>query len=492
MDIKPRIFIASSSDNVKYAHAVHRFLNNSYAYTKLWETAVAPGEYTLPSLLQTFDDYDFGIFLFSEDDIVKIRNREYSNVRDNVLFEFGLFVGKHGQNSAFILTPQAYLSRGRLASDLFGITVSVFDSSRDENDYIDAISSECLTILAKIKRINSDDSRKKTLSDNPNFGICVHEANMFSELVQLISEANEKLVFYITCNERLIVFDLFIAILYARLNRVTIDIHYFPQIQKHTNSYSIEIFKQLGCNTKEYPIGESPSTIAFIADPENEDYGKMIVKTERFTRKNVYAYSYKGSIHFQAIKSVSNDFQKLPLLSAEYIPTIQRVSEIEIEKAFENIPLYKQNNCVVSVVDVAVTDTFPQADNLVREFKIKQIALLNKIYFKFNFDMYEATNVVLANGKKHLIVPPVLEEQNGKLLVAEGHTRLFMNKDSSKKIKCVKIVGMTMGLPSEPTKWDKIQIAPDSVFKLSTVKEEDLQRTRKIEKYLHRADWFCD
>lgn len=492
MDKKPRIFIASSKDNVKYAHAVHRFLNNSYAYTKLWETAVAPGEYTLPALLQTFDDYDFGIFLFSEDDIVNIRNREYSNVRDNVLFEFGLFIGKHGQNSAFILTPQSYLSSGRIASDLFGITVSSFDCSREENDFIDAISSECLTILAKIKRVNSEEDRKKTLSDNPNFGICVHEANMFSELVELISEANEKLVFYITCNERLIVFDLFIAILFARLNKVSIDVHYFPQIQKHTNSYSIEIFKQLGCNTKEYPIGESPNTIAFIADPENEDCSKMIVKTERFTRKNIYAYSYKGSIHFQAIKSVSNDFQKLPSLDKDYIPTIKKVTETEIKDAFNKIPLYKQNNCTTSIVEVAVSETYPQSDNLVREFKIRQISILNKIYSKFDFELYEPTNVILSNGKTHLIVPPVLEEQKGKLLVAEGHTRLFMNKESKKKIKCIKVVGMTIALPSEPTNWNKIQIAPDSVFKLSTVKEEDLQKTRKIEKYLHRADWFID
>ena len=65
MEKKPRIFIASSKDNVEYAHAVHRYLNNNYAYTKLWETAVEPGEYTLPALLKTFDDYDFGIFVFS-------------------------------------------------------------------------------------------------------------------------------------------------------------------------------------------------------------------------------------------------------------------------------------------------------------------------------------------------------------------------------------------------------------------------------------------
>ncbi|MDD4353780.1 MAG: nucleotide-binding protein, partial [Candidatus Nanoarchaeia archaeon] len=101
MEQKPRIFIGSSKENVKYAHAIHMFLNNQYAYTKLWETAVKTSEYTLPALIKTFEEYDYGIFIFSEDDIVKIRKKNYQTVRDNVLFEFGLFIGKHGLENAF-------------------------------------------------------------------------------------------------------------------------------------------------------------------------------------------------------------------------------------------------------------------------------------------------------------------------------------------------------------------------------------------------------
>ena len=148
---KPRIFIASSTEHIKSAHAIHMFLNNSYAHTKLWETAVEPGDYTLPALIKTFEDYDYGIFVFAADDIIKIREKNYEIVRDNVLFEFGLFIGKNGLENAFIICPQTYLKGGRIPSDLFGITVSTFDSDRPKEELQDAVSSSCLKILSKIE-----------------------------------------------------------------------------------------------------------------------------------------------------------------------------------------------------------------------------------------------------------------------------------------------------------------------------------------------------
>lgn len=487
MEEKPRIFIASSTENIAYAHAVHRFLNNNYAETKLWETAVKPSEFTLPSLIKCFNDYDYGIFIFSDDDILNIRNKNYTNVRDNVLFEFGVFIGKHSQNNAFILSPKEYLDTGRIASDLFGITITTFDSKRIENDFIDTISSGCLSILSKI---NTLQTNKTTTLENHNSTICIHEANMYSELVELISHAKENIIITITSNERFIAFDLFISFLFARLHDVEIDIHYYPLVNKDTNSYSIEILKQLGCNTKEYPIGESPNFVNFIADPLNEDYCRMVVKTERSNRKPVYAYSYKGSIHYHAIKTI---FSTIPTLNNQqnyYRPTLQKVSDDIIIKAFLNVPLYSQYNCIISRESVSVSDTLPQSDNLVREFKMKQISTLNKIYIQNKFALYEPISVLLKNGETHFIIPPVVEVHENKLLVAEGHTRLYIHRKSREKIICIKVEGISLPLPSAPTNWKNIKLAPDSLFKLITTNEDDVQRTRKIERYTHKADWF--
>src|SRR6202040_953388 len=43
--------------------------------------------------MQTTDSYDLGVFVFDADDVAVIRDNKTPTVRDNVLFELGLFIG---------------------------------------------------------------------------------------------------------------------------------------------------------------------------------------------------------------------------------------------------------------------------------------------------------------------------------------------------------------------------------------------------------------
>src|ERR1700731_3562244 len=43
--------------------------------------------------MQTTDSYDFGVFVFDADDVAVLRDNKTPTVRDNVLFELGLFIG---------------------------------------------------------------------------------------------------------------------------------------------------------------------------------------------------------------------------------------------------------------------------------------------------------------------------------------------------------------------------------------------------------------
>jgi CAP12/Pycsar effector protein, TIR domain len=47
-------------------------------------------------MVKAVDGFDFGVFIFRPDDVVTMRKKEYSAVRDNVVFELGVFVGKLG------------------------------------------------------------------------------------------------------------------------------------------------------------------------------------------------------------------------------------------------------------------------------------------------------------------------------------------------------------------------------------------------------------
>ena len=55
-------------------------------------------ENTLDALIKSLDEWDFGIFVFSADDVLKLRERTYSAPRDNVVLEFGLFAGRLGKS----------------------------------------------------------------------------------------------------------------------------------------------------------------------------------------------------------------------------------------------------------------------------------------------------------------------------------------------------------------------------------------------------------
>jgi predicted nucleotide-binding protein len=63
------------------------------------------GNTTLHDLIEEVNKSDFGIFVFSDDDMSIIRGTESSTVRDNVLYEQGLYTEKLGRYNTFIIKP---------------------------------------------------------------------------------------------------------------------------------------------------------------------------------------------------------------------------------------------------------------------------------------------------------------------------------------------------------------------------------------------------
>ncbi|WP_164617869.1 TIR domain-containing protein, partial [Pseudomonas viridiflava] len=86
--------------------------------TKLWDNAFDLSSVTITSLLQRAKDADFGVFVFHPDDQTLIRGEEFLSVRDNVLFELGIFIGALGIEKCFIVAPKSKRSLFRLPTDL--------------------------------------------------------------------------------------------------------------------------------------------------------------------------------------------------------------------------------------------------------------------------------------------------------------------------------------------------------------------------------------
>lgn len=152
--MKPKVFIGSSREGVKIADAIH--YNLAYdAECTVWKDGVFQlSSNTLSALIEALRNSDFGVFVFSPDDLTVMRNASSSTVRDNVLFELGLFIGRLGQDRCFFLIPDS-ASDLRLPSDLAGITPGHYESNRSDGNWMAALNPACMQIKMQMARLKS-------------------------------------------------------------------------------------------------------------------------------------------------------------------------------------------------------------------------------------------------------------------------------------------------------------------------------------------------
>lgn len=152
-EMKPRAFVGSSVEGLNVAYAVQQNLMHDAEVT-VWDQGVFElSSTTIESLTKTLGENDFGIFVFSRDDLVKIRNKELPAVRDNVLFEFGLFIGRMGRERVFFLLPTD--GELHLPSDLLGVTAGRYDATRSDGSMQAATGPACHQIRTQMKALGA-------------------------------------------------------------------------------------------------------------------------------------------------------------------------------------------------------------------------------------------------------------------------------------------------------------------------------------------------
>ena len=135
-----RIFIGSSGEQLEIARAVQSNLSDEFVADVWTDGTFPPSHYTFDSLLADVTTRDFGVFVFAPDDELKSRGSTRKVVRDNVLFEAGLFAGRLGRDRVFMLTPKGFA----MPSDLIGITTVRYDPKRfDRSNPKSSMASSC-------------------------------------------------------------------------------------------------------------------------------------------------------------------------------------------------------------------------------------------------------------------------------------------------------------------------------------------------------------
>jgi hypothetical protein len=140
--VKKRLFIGSARESLDVAYAVQEELDRALEVTVWTQGIFEPTRTTMESLTEQPQKFDAALFVFTPDDMTILRGEPKRIVRDNVIFELGLFVGALGRKQSFILVPRRSEDL-HLPSDLAGVVPLDYDPHRQDGNLNAAVGPAC-------------------------------------------------------------------------------------------------------------------------------------------------------------------------------------------------------------------------------------------------------------------------------------------------------------------------------------------------------------
>ncbi len=124
----PKLFIISSTEALDVAREIQAQLEYD-VFSTVWSQGVFfAGGYPLEALEKAVSESDFAVAVAQPDDIVETRGRRFATLRDNVLFELGIFMGKLTRHRAILVHPR--VAGLKIPSDLHGLTLASYDPGK--------------------------------------------------------------------------------------------------------------------------------------------------------------------------------------------------------------------------------------------------------------------------------------------------------------------------------------------------------------------------
>ncbi|MEM7186000.1 MAG: nucleotide-binding protein [Bacteroidota bacterium] len=143
---KPKVFIGSSVEGLNVAEEVFAQIMDKCEVTMWKHGLFLPGLYPMEVLEKQLKSNQFAILVATPDDKLEKRSESFEAMRDNVLFEFGLFTGLLGRKRTFLLMPKNSLLN--IPSDLAGLMPAFYEEERI-NSNIEAAIEESVRLILK-------------------------------------------------------------------------------------------------------------------------------------------------------------------------------------------------------------------------------------------------------------------------------------------------------------------------------------------------------
>lgn len=178
--MKPRIFIGSSKEGLIVAERIKQFFSSDYD-CYLWNDNIFKhNQGILDTLLKSASLFDFGLMVFTTDDLSEVRGKLELTPRDNILFEYGLFLGRVGIERAYMICEKSV----KIPSDMNGINLAFFEAKKDKTKDGETIPTNSLEKELTILKDNMDEKlRLGYLGLLPSSTIAISYYENFVKLV---------------------------------------------------------------------------------------------------------------------------------------------------------------------------------------------------------------------------------------------------------------------------------------------------------------------
>jgi predicted nucleotide-binding protein len=150
---EPKVFLSSSVEGLPVARLLQMALEEEHdVRTVFWRQAFGPSTYNLENLEKIFATADFGVFVFSPDDLVSKRDVTRRAPRDNIILEVGMSIGRLGRDRTFVVVPRDVDIE--MPTDLQGLANVVYSEQQFADSQEQAMGLAATTLRIAMRKLN--------------------------------------------------------------------------------------------------------------------------------------------------------------------------------------------------------------------------------------------------------------------------------------------------------------------------------------------------
>ena len=283
------------------------------------------------------------------------------------------------------------------------------------------------------------------------------------------------------------VYKLFPSILFLRQRGARIDV-ILPENGDSPGDgpYRRRLLSALGANVS-IVQGESFVPLrATVIIPQDSTQIRAIVGVADRPKSNANSVLYQGYLDASAVRTILDKLEtQISQSQKGPLPSLVKVSDEEVIKPLRGVGQYSGDKVNIAIERIDV-DRLVATSRLTREFKYNQIGYLIDMYRRLGLELFEPAAVQLAEGRKSIVTPPVVEEVGGDFVLIEGSTRAtFCRDEGILSFKCVVVRGVSDPVPSRTYNFSRVRITGRELPASERYDGFEYAHFRHIERAMH-------